>query len=298
MHPSKVFISLFNRERANFQYGYCSTFGQMPATIFILLHWKRQQKVFLQNLSKLKEQKETDAVHDLRVAVKKMRSYLKLLAILLDEKGSEAGFEKMEQLFSILGKYRDIELGLLLLQSFEEENKITYTAFRFHLKIALQRTEAWVQNALSKYDEKELNDLTRQLGQSLKKNTHQQLLDKTGIILNKELKKLKQVTKHFSRQPHEARKRLKNIFYWISICPKDFLINSGDLKKLKKSLDLLGDWQDHEMLCNKIKHFRKDFVPDSREEYLLLKELEKNIAGKMETKLQKAEKEIQGFISV
>jgi hypothetical protein len=39
-------------------------------------------------------------------------------------------------------------------------------------------------------------------------------------------------------------------------------------------------------------------VPDSREEYLLLKELEKNIADKMETKLQRAEKEIQGFISV
>ena len=270
----------------------------MPATIFILLHWKRQQKVFLQNLSKLKEQKETDAVHDLRVAVKRMRSYLKLLTILLDEKDNEVEFEKTEQLYSILGKYRDIEVGLLLLQSFEEENKITYTAFRFHLKIALQRTEAWAQHALSKYDEKELNDLTRKLGQSLKTNTHQQLLDKTGIILNKELKNLKQVKKHFSRRPHEARKRLKNISYWISICPKDFLINSGDLKKLKKSLDLLGDWQDNEMLSNKIKHFRKDFVPDSREEYLLLKELEKNIAVKMETILQKAEKEIQGFISV
>ena len=269
----------------------------MPETFFILLHWKRQQKVFLQNFSKLTGQKETDAVHELRVAVKKLRSYLKLLAILLDNKDSETGFEKTEQLFSVLGKYRDIEVGLLLLQSFEKENKITYTTFRFHLKIALQRTEAWVQNALSKYDEKELTGLTVQLGQNLKESNHEKLLDKTGIILNKELKKLKQVTKHLARQPHEARKMLKNIFYWISICPKDFLISSGELKKLKKSLDLLGDWQDHEMLCSKIKHFRTDFIPDSREEYLLLKELEKNILSKMETKLQKADKEIQGFIS-
>jgi len=270
----------------------------MPATFFILVHWKRQQKVFLQNLAKLTSQKETDAVHDLRVAVKKMRSYLKLLTTLLDKKDIETGFEKTEQLFSVLGKYRDIEVGLLLLQSFEEENKINYTAFRFHLKIALQRIETWLQNALSKYDEKELTGLTRQLGQCLQESNHQQLLDKTGVILNKELKKLKQVTKHLSRQPHQARKMLKNIFYWISICPKDFLIDSSGLKKLKKSLDLLGDWQDHQMLCNKIKHFRKDFIPDSGEEYLLLKELEKNIAGKMETKLQKADKEIQGFISV
>jgi CHAD domain-containing protein len=91
---------------------------------------------------------------------------------------------------------------------------------------------------------------------------------------------------------------LKNIFYWVSICPKDLLLNSSQIKKLKKSLDHLGDWQDHQMLYRKIKHFRKDFIPDSREEYLLLKELEKSIENEMETKLQKADKEIQDFISI
>ena len=268
----------------------------MPATFFILLHWKRQQRVFLQNLAKLNKQHETKVIHDFRVAIKKLRSYLKLLTVLLNKMDSEPDFEKTEQLFSVLGKQRDIEMGLLLLQSFEKENKITYTAFRFHLKVALQRTEIWVQNALGKYNEKELAELTRQLGQHLKETNKQELLDKTGIILNKEFKKLERVARHLSGQPHEARKMLKNIFYWISICPKDFLINSSQVKKLKKSLDFLGDWQDHEMLHRKIKHFRKDFVPASKEEYLLLKELEKGIEDKMETMLHKAGESIQGFI--
>jgi CHAD domain-containing protein len=269
----------------------------MPATFFILLHWKRQQRVFLQNRAKLTVQRDTKAIHDIRVATKKLRSYLKLLAILLNKTDSEMGFEKTEQLFSVLGKYRDIEMGLLLLQSFEKENKITYTAFRFQLKMALQRTEIWVQNAFNKYDEKELTDLTGDLQQYLKEKNNQELLDKTGLVLNKEFKKLKRLARHFSRQPHAVRKMLKNIFYWVSICPKDILLNSGEIKKLKKSLDHLGDWQDHEMLYRKIKHFRQDFIPDSREEYLLLKELEKNIENKMETKLQKADKEIQEFIN-
>jgi CHAD domain-containing protein len=268
----------------------------MPATFFILLHWKKQQRVFLQNLAKLTKQQETKAIHDLRVAIKKLRSYLKLLTILLNKINSGSGLEKTEQLFSILGKQRDIEMGLLLLQAFEKENKITYTAFRFHLKVALQRTEIWVKNALGKYDEKELAELTRQSGQYLKDTNKQELLDKTGIILNKELKKLKRVATHLPGQPHDVRKMLKNIFYWISICPKDFLMNSIQLRKIKKSLDLLGDWQDHEMLHRKIKHFRKDFVPASKEEYLLLKELEKNIIDKMEAMLHKADESIQGFI--
>ena len=270
----------------------------MAATFFILLHWKRQQRVFLQNRAKLTVQRDTKVVHDLRVAIKKLRSYLKLLVILLNKIDSKSGFEKTEQLFSVLGKYRDIEMGLLLLQSFEKENKIIYTAFRFQLKLALQTTEIWAQNALKKYDEKELFDLTRELGQDLKEKDKNDLSDKTSLILNKEFKKLKSIVKHFSSQPHEVRKMLKNIFYWISICPKDFLISNGEIKKLKKSLDLLGDWQDHEMLHQKIKHFRKDFVPDSREEYLVLKELEKSIESKMETKLQKAEEEIQAFSSI
>jgi len=267
----------------------------MPA-IFILLHWKRQQRVLLRNLAKLKGLQEVKAIHDLRVAIKKLRSYLKLLTILLND-GKETDFEKTEQLFSVLGKHRDIEMGLLLLQSLEKENKMTYAAFRMQLKVALQTTEIWVQNALNKYDEKGLADLTTELQQYLKEKNNQALLDKTGIALTKELKKLKRLTRHFEAHPHEIRKMLKNVFYWISICPKDFLIGAVQVSKLKKSLNHLGDWQDHEMLYRKIKHFRKDFIPDSREEYLLLKELEKSIKSKMGAKLQKAEKEIKAFIS-
>jgi CHAD domain-containing protein len=268
---------------------------KMPATFFILLHWKKQQNVFLQNLAKLTNKRETEAIHDLRVAVKKLRSYLKLLTI-LSIKIDRSGFEKTEHLFSALGKHRDIEMGLMLMQAFEKENRITYTAFRFHLKVALQQTGIWVQNALSNYDEKKLTGLTRQLEQQLKETNTEKLIDTTGVILNKEIKKLKRLTKHLATQPHEVRKMLKNIFYWISIYPQNILTNS-QVKKLRKSLDLLGDWQDHEMLHRKIKHFRKDFVPALKEEYLLLKELEKSIEDKMEAMLKKADKNIQSSFS-
>jgi hypothetical protein len=166
------------------------------------------------------------------------------------------------------------------------------------LKLALQTTAIWAQNAFNKYDEKELADLTCELQLYVKEKNIQELCHKTELILDKEFRKLKRLTKHFSSQPHEIRKMLKNIFYWISICPKDFYIGADEIKKLKKSLNLLGDWQDHEMLYMKIKHFRKDFVPAPRQEYLLLKELEKNIERKMDAKLQKAKEEIQTFISV
>jgi len=265
----------------------------MSATIFILLHWKKQQRIFSQNLATLRKLPDDKAIHDLRVAVKKLRSYLKLLTILFKKIEEEPGFEKTGQLFKVLGKHRDIEIGLVLLEGFEKQHKVTYTAFRFHLKVALQRTQLWVQNALSKYDESELTGLTRQLGLHLKEANRLELLKEISILFTKENKKLARLAKDLADQPHEIRKMLKNIFYWIGICPKDFLLNSNQVTKLKKALDQLGDWQDHEMLHSKIKHFRKDFVPASREEYQQLKDLEKDIQRKMELMLAKAAEHIQ-----
>lgn len=267
----------------------------MPAGFFILLHWKRQQKVFLQNLAVLRQRHDAEAIHDLRVAVKKLRACLKLFHLLSVETGTAKSFEQTEQVFAVLGKHRDIAMGLLLLQEFEKANKITYTAFRFQLKTALQRTEIWVKDALRKYDEKEVADLTTTLQQRFKKTGVDKLPDKARTMLDREIKNLKQDAKHFSNEPHAMRKELKNIFYWISSFPKDMLMDAGRLKKLKKSLDELGDWQDLQMLYEKVRHFRKDFVPDARTEYILLKDLEKNIEDKMEVKLRKAETGFKEF---
>jgi CHAD domain-containing protein len=269
----------------------------MPVTFFILLYWKRQQKVFLQNLATLRSRHDAKAIHDLRVAVKKLRAYLKLLNRLINETATGKSFEKTEQLFAVLGKYRDIGMGLSLIEEFEKANKINYTAFRYQLKSALQRTEIWVKDALGKYDEKELADLTIELQQTLKKTDVDKLPAKAKAIIDKEIKNLKQDAKHFSDRPHVMRKALKNIFYWITSFPKDPLVDAAGVKKLKKSLDELGDWQDLEMLYEKVKHFRKDFVPDARNEYELLKSLEQKIEEKMEVKLRKAEDNFKEFMA-
>src|SRR5688572_9783308 len=99
----------------------------MPTTNFILKHWKKQQTVFLQNLEGLRKQdkeKTIDLIHDLRVATKKLRAYLKLFTILLNSKDYMALFERTELLFDVLGKHRDIEMGLATVSSFEKGNKI------------------------------------------------------------------------------------------------------------------------------------------------------------------------------
>jgi CHAD domain-containing protein len=271
----------------------------MATVNFILKHWKKDQTVFLQKLEGLRKPNKEDTinlVHDLRVATKKLRSYLKLLTLLSNKNDYKALFEKTEQLFSVLGKHRDIEMGLEGVASFEKGNKISYTAFGNYLKAMQQQEWAWVQSALDDYDEKGLQDLTARVEEDLKKKTSDELLEKLKGIVEKGLNKARRLSAHLDQQPHLIRKLFKDIFYWASLLPNEILA-PGKLKSIKKSLDYLGNWQDLDMLQRKIRHFRKDFVPDTKEDNRQLKELKKTIIAKKQKILDRATENIHNALS-
>ena len=266
----------------------------MPADNFIFKHWVKQQTVFLQNLEELKKQGKADTievVHDLRVATKKLRAYLKLLGILLEKKGYTTLFQNTEDLFNVVGKHRDIEMALEGLKVLEKSKKISYTAFRYHLEAGMEQLWTWVRSALDDYEEKDLLALTAKVEKDLNEKTDDELLKKVKAIIDKELTKSRRLTNRLGEQPHLIRKLFKDIFYWGSLLPKA-IVPAEQLKAINKSLDYLGNWQDLEMLHRKIKHFRKDFVPDAKEVHLQLKQLEKTIIAKQERIVDKARENI------
>jgi hypothetical protein len=138
--------------------------------------------------------------------------------------------------------------------------------------------------------------LTATIEQDLKDKSNDELILKLKSIVEKELNKARRLSDHTDRQPHLIRKLFKDIFYWASVLPKEIQV-PDQLKSIKKSLEYLGNWQDLEMLLRKIKHFRKDFVPDAREDHRLLKELEKTIMGKKQKILDGARENIHIALS-
>lgn len=271
----------------------------MPADNFILKHWLKQQAVFLQNLEGLRKQDRANTVelvHDLRVATKKFRAYQKLLGILLDKKDYAVLFEKTEQLFNVLGKHRDIEMGLEGLKTFEKNKKISYTAFSYHLEAALEQLWTWVRGALDDYHEKDLLALTEKVEKDLGDKTNDELSQRVKVIVEKELNKSRRLTNRLGEQPHLIRKLFKDIFYWGSLLPK-VILAPEQLKAISKSLDYLGNWQDLEMLQSKIKHFRKDFVPDTNQIHHQLKDLERVIREKQKKIIGRATESINKALS-
>jgi CHAD domain-containing protein len=249
---------------------------------FILLYCKEEQKVFNKNFEILGHGSDKNAVHDLRVSVKKLRACLKLYAIITKKKNWQSLFIETKNLFTILGKERDIEMCLELLSDEEKKSKSDYNNIKIYLQTMLQTAQTWTQYAIKNYHKTELANLTSLLSEGADKPTKEWLIEKTIDAINDNLQQIKD----YYKQPHKIRKLLKDVYYWLKMLPENVLADESLEKKLEGILDDFGNWQNDEMLLTKTKHFRKDNLPDSFEEYDSLKTLEKNVEERKEKLLK------------
>src|SRR5689334_20062342 len=129
----------------------------MTSSSFISTEWNKQKRIFLNNLDTLKKELNTDAVHDIRVAIKTMRACVDLFVKISNKKEAEELFKDTEDLFTVLGKQRDIEICQKHIISYEKKNKIECVEFKIHLGSSLERASNWCKNALKKYSRNNLS---------------------------------------------------------------------------------------------------------------------------------------------
>ena len=126
----------------------------------ILNNWRKEQKVFDENLSLLRKKLDKEAIHDLRVAIKKLRAYLDLYSQLKKvtdpvEAGQQGLLDKTEELFDTIGRQRDVEICLEVLTSFKEETNYSYPQLTLYLQAVLKITKAWSNQEIHGYKNKE-----------------------------------------------------------------------------------------------------------------------------------------------
>jgi CHAD domain-containing protein len=252
----------------------------MQPAILILQHWNRQQKVFLKNLEVLKSGIESDAVHDLRVAVKKLRAYLNLFRLLMKKGNRHPDFSTTETFFRICGKYRDFDICLGVLRSLSESRFNPWFAWQQYLKTAMKMAGKNVVSAAKKYDPAVLPLAGEEITRCLMKKDQQGLLQDISAILQSKLNHIHALLLKNEEQPHALRKELKELYYWLSILPEGFITMPPYLKKLDKILDELGTWQDYQVALKKARRYRKDFVAKTSPEFLLYLDLETLLSAK------------------
>jgi CHAD domain-containing protein len=256
------------------------SFIPMEGSNLILKNWLQQEKIFIDNLMLSRKRPTKISVHDLRVAVKKMRSYLRLKQQFTGEEWKES-FSKISALFKSFGRLRDYDMSLTLIRKLERKEHLSFIFFKEYLSVNRSLTRKWAkQNAIS-FEEHEPENFNERF--ELLIGTNEEVCEKIVQLSALKIKKVRSQAKHFHKNAHEIRKQLKDVYYWLKICPKVLAESFINMKVLDRVLNYLGNFQDHFILKKKIRQYMKD-LPKRNEEKEMLKSFDK--------KLETAQKEI------
>jgi CHAD domain-containing protein len=259
----------------------------MEENNLILKNGSQQKNVFVENLIISRKRPTKDSVHDLRVAVKKLRSYLRLNESFTKEEW-RGSFSEIKSVFKSFGRLRDFDMSLELARRSERKWQISLLAFKQYLTINRSLTRRWAKEAANKFNEQQpIFDFHFSFFNSaLVTDTSKKIINLSIV----KIKKVKRLQKHFHKNAHEIRKQLKDVLYWIKICPKEFAESFIDIKHLDSSLKFLGGWQDQFIFKRKIRQYAKSLA--SKIEKQTLARLGKNITMSQKELLVKAERKL------
>jgi CHAD domain-containing protein len=269
----------------------------MPDENPILIYWRSELDVFNKNLLSLREKINEEATHDLRVAIKKLRSCFKAYSGLIKKKQQKELPASIDSLFSILGKHRDIEMSKKLLLSLGGKNTALLNPILVYLQLLQDQAGEYSRPSVQQFESKKLETLTNQMQTGFENLNNEDLLSKTNEIVDSSLKKVEEDLKHFKDRSHLVRKQLKDVFYQSKMFHGKSLLTKEQLKTLDTTLDHLGNVHDHEVLIKNLKNFRKIILVKTMREYGMIRRIEERARKNKDDLLEKAHQSTEELIA-
>ena len=101
----------------------------MEQTNLLLESWQQQQRIFIDNLFTNRKRPTISSVHDLRVAIKKIRSYLRLKKQLTGDEWKES-FLTISALYKLFGIVADFDMSITILRDMEHKKLLSAPFFK------------------------------------------------------------------------------------------------------------------------------------------------------------------------
>lgn len=267
----------------------------MPVTNSLLHYWDQQQKIFAESLAMLRQKPGKIATHELRVTIKKTRSFLKLRQELTGEVWKE-DFGQTKKLYLTVGRFRDTGMSQLLLLKFQRNENIIVPSFKKHLGGLSGITKRWLKQSVINYDGEKIETLFTAVHASFSAIPDEEMERKMSDLIKNVFKKVRSLAKHFRKNAHTIRKLLKDVYYWLKAWNPNPFFNATGMKKFKRALDELGFWQDRLEFENRLMHFRKEWLVKGTDEYTAARILETLMAKNRKVLLGEAQKKINALI--
>ncbi len=239
----------------------------MPAPGSISEYYTHQQHAVYRHLELCLGKAEKDAIHRLRLSIKKLNAFNKLAEhlCLADFETHFQNTKKIRRFYALAGQLRDTQVQLHLLATAERKAGFDYSEFNNWLvNRENKRFSRFVQKSQNNRLAPVPHIANTQISKKLAKLSQQTLLDNTATFLSGLLVKAKKLSTGSipERDLHRIRIITKQIRYVSQIvkhCYSDFNFHEISFESLRKIETVAGKWHDYLVRIELLERFIKKY---------------------------------------
>ncbi len=260
----------------------------------LIQYYNNQSDTFQRYFNQAQESMEMEAIHQMRVAIKKLKAIWCLLEMLSDKKWKKTKhFSLVKNLFKSAGKLRETQLNLLMTEQFEDINLPEYT------EDLIKQEKNYSKKLTLSLEKFELQKLERLNAKLLKAIIN--IPD--DIVLKQALANVKKRNKKIAKTKgllfnehklHKIRIQLKAMQEILAVIEE---LNTNNamvtLRSQIKSLnEHIGQWHDYKILSKSLKQFLSK-NPHNQNTSLI-----KNVIKDINSEQKERQQEIFGLIEM
>jgi len=253
----------------------------MVLQVDFLGEWKANEEEVKKNLQQLKQGLDFDAIHDLRVAIKKLRAYTRLLAEIDPSVDEAEALAETEKLFDVFGKHREWEIAIDKTVNNEDNKDNTLPMYFRYAHFSKEQVSPVLTATLATYTTTELTAVEQKIQLLTETLQPKQLYHECIEVLKLYINKIEKAAQHFKKNIHKVRKLLKKVLYWIHLFPEDSLYSKRQQELFDDFLDKLGKWHDYQVILEKTDCFKTHHLAETMDEFTAVENAESKLRKKM-----------------
>ena len=255
----------------------------------LLSYYNHQVEAYRENFTKVCEDFGFDAIHDMRVAIKRLRAII-ILAEKLDTnlQGKRVGGD-VRRFFRLSGRMRDAQVQQALLKEYETSLNTDFGEYASYLLILERKSIKKFKDYLHPLSPNDFTaDLELTLPALILKTDTAGIKSAISSLIAKLFHSIDQLKaqQHEDKHLHKIRRQLKQISYLLSVYgtkDPDFPKPVETLKLLEKTNHLLGKWHDHVVAIEYLTRFLRNKHGDDSNGYKHYPLLMEEISAKKHT---------------
>ena len=216
-----------------------------------------QFQLFKGNLMVTKASKDEEAIHQMRVAIKRIKTIQKLKKnISVSVEIPQYVNDAIKTAFRSAGKLRDLQIHMNLLHHFQKEIKTAFREFDEHLKNVATELNQLIDSTIHHIDFSGNDELPLLPDKGYENDIIKECID----FVERKIIKIHQLILLIQNEEkvHELRKQIKQLFFILQFLSEqipDNLFYGYEMKPLKRLTDAIGNWNDLDFFGQRLERF-------------------------------------------